>query len=329
MKRAFFKLGNIIRVQSATAAEGFRVDINVKKWKDLGDKNWDFRFADHGPLRQRRYPPRTTKINVAQLHEAVVSRVNEPTFMKSLRERIASTYGLFLSAGLGITVNGVAVKPDLPSIGGYGEKLAAARRRFRTDSIDTLIIAGVTSRDDRRPHGWYVFCNGRMVLQADRSRVTGWGENLPQWHSKYQHFAGYVYFHSSDVRNLPWTTTKQNVVAESAVYQSALGEMQVQARPVLNFLNNLYPDDLVEDQVEERQLLSRARSISLTDLPRKETPFTGAVAPRAREDDAVTIVYKKPKKLVNRVRQQLGYTRLSAGAVGSHTFDYYVKQELG
>lgn len=331
MKRAFFKLGDVIRVRSATTSERFTVDINVKRWMARGDADWDFEFKDHGPLRNRKepYPPKGTRITVGQLHKEVASRFDDPTFLRSLRDKIASTYGLFLSAGLEITVNGGSVRPDLPSMAGHGGKLAPARHELRTGSVDTLIIVGVTPRSDRKPHGWYVFCNGRMVLQADRSRVTGWGDNLPQWHTKYQHFAGYVYFHSGDVRSLPWTTTKQNVVSESPVYQAALAEMQVQARPVLNFLNNLYPDDLVEDEVAEREVLAKARSIPLTDLPRRDTSFTVSFSKRKlSEAETVRIQFSKPKRLVEKVKQRIGRHRMSAGSVGGFTFDYYVKQEL-
>jgi hypothetical protein len=331
MKRAFFKLGEIIRVRSATSTERFIVDINVKRWLARGDGDWDFEFKEHGPLRDSKesYPKRSTRITIGHLHKQVAERFADPAFLRSLRDKIAATYGLFLESGLDITVNGLGIRPDLPSIGGYGERMTPARHQLRTGTVETLIIVGVTPRIDNKPHGWYVFCNGRMVLQADRSRTTGWGDNLPQWHSKYQHFAGYVYFHTGDVRNLPWTTTKQSVVTESPVYQAALAEMQVQARPVLNFLNNLYPDPLTEAEVPEREVLTKARSIPLTSLARSDTSFSVYIKDRSkREIESVSIQFAKPRRLVDRIRRRIGRTRMSASSVGSFTFDYYVKQEL-
>ncbi len=65
---------------------------------------------------------------------------------------------------------------------------------------------------------------------------------IPQWHTKYGHFVGYICFRSDDVDALPWTTTKQGVVFESGVYQAALREMELRARPVIDFLNGLYGD---------------------------------------------------------------------------------------
>lgn len=107
MKRAFFKLGNVIRMQSATDAEWFVVDINVKAWKSRGDDDWDFAFTEHGSLvaRRKAHPPRTTKITITNLHTEIASRLADPSFAKQLRQRIASTYSLFLSsAGLGPSV---------------------------------------------------------------------------------------------------------------------------------------------------------------------------------------------------------------------------------
>lgn len=65
MKRAFFKLGQVIRVQSATTTEWFVVDINVKRWKAKGDDDWDFTFASRGALRKSgpQYQPSTTRIS--------------------------------------------------------------------------------------------------------------------------------------------------------------------------------------------------------------------------------------------------------------------------
>jgi hypothetical protein len=167
-----------------------------------------------------------------------------------------------------------------------------------------------------------------MVIEADKSRTTGWGDNLPQWHTKYRPFAGYVYFRSSDVRELPWTTTKQNVVVDSTVYQAALAEMQVQARPIITFLNNLYPGEYTEDDVAERQILASARTVSLVDLPRTETMFIAKIPAKRDENRLVSIQYRKPRRLLDRIKAHLSRRSMSASAIGEFTFDYYVEQEV-
>jgi len=330
MKRAFFKLGKVITVESATDKEWFKIDIDVEEWRQRGDDDWTFHFTETGKLGSScgRFERHTTRIRVGKLHEDVGRRLGQVSFAKDLAERIAGTYSLFLNAGVKIVANGQDIASTLPTVVRDG-KLRPARKVVRKDDVDILIVAGVSPREDKAPRGWYVFCNGRMVLGPERSHLTGWGEGLPQWHGKFGHFVGYAYFHSSDVRKLPWTTTKQGIVFDSSVYQAALGEMKLQARPVLNFLSDMYPDDAPEQDVPEREVLSHAKAISIDQLPRESVAFKADMEEEKKKNEnrQVRIQYSKPQKKIDLIRQQLRKPRISASAVGVHTFDYYIEQE--
>src|SRR6202041_1877732 len=87
---------------------------------------------------------------------------------------------------------------------------APLRQSYEDDGVKVEIIAGMSSappdstdpdepsRIDRTS-GWYVLCNGRAVLTADRSIVTGWGSfNWPSWHNQYNGFIGVVLFSAAD-----------------------------------------------------------------------------------------------------------------------------------
>jgi len=132
-----------------------------------------------------------TSIRVTHLTDGAGDRFGEASFQRALAERISITYALFIQAGITIVVNGATVKSTLPSVasGTY----QPVSKRIRKEGVDSLIIAGVTPGADKVPRGWYVFCNGRMVLEADKTRDTGWGTLLPVFHSKYNHFVGFVY----------------------------------------------------------------------------------------------------------------------------------------
>jgi len=242
--------------------------------------------------------------------------------------RIAATYALFISAALSIQLRGELISSNLPALGSY-DRLTPGRKVLHHEGVDVLIVAGVTPAEDKVPHGWYVFCNGRMVLQADRSRVTGWGDVLPQWQPKYRRFVGYVYFRSDDVRRLPWMTTKQGVVFESSLYQTALAEMVVQARPVTTFLNNLYPGEQLAEGVIERELLARVQPLLITEVPKTEGRFKVNLGKEKAnlENRLVTIQYKKTRKDIDRARECLKQPSLSAAKIGEYTFDYFLKQE--
>jgi hypothetical protein len=331
MKRAFFKMGRQILVDSHTETEWFTIDINVDEWQKKGDRNWDFEFKETGA----RFPndgkgPAGTTIRVTRLHDDVRERFTHASFHNELMNRIAATYALFISAGLTIQLQGESIPSNLPTLGTSDDRLTPGRKVLQHDGVDVLIVAGVTPAEDKvPPHGWYVFCNGRMVLEADRTRVTGWGDGLPQWQPKYRRFVGYAYFRSDDVRRLPWMTTKQGVVFESSLYQTALAEMVVQARPVITFLNNLYPGEQLPEGVLERKLLAQVQPVLITEVPKAEGRFKVDLAREKsrQENRLINISYKKPQKDIDRARECIKGPGLSAKKIGEYTFEYFLKQE--
>ena len=331
MKRSFFKLGRKISVQSETQVESFCIEIDVDEWTSKGDEDWDFSFSEVASLAKPPDAPGTT-ITITHLTEAARRRCGLAGFAAILREKLGSAYALFLAAGLEIEVNGEPATSKLPASVTAGEQIQPARQQFTFGGVDVLIIAGVSPGDDRRRHGWYVFCNGRMILDADKTEVTGWvgGRGLPKWHTKFGHFVGYLYFRSDDVHKLPWRTTKQGVVSDSAVYQRALAEMQVQARPVLGFLSKLYPGEIEADKIPEREGLRKEAAVSITKLARDDATFK-FTPPRPRTDRSETLIsvqYKKKKGEIEHVKNCIdSLGSASARKVGEYAFDYLKAQE--
>jgi hypothetical protein len=166
-----------------------------------------------------------------------------------------------------------------------------------------------------------------MVLEADKTSLTGWGDGMPNFHSKFNHFVGLVYFGSTDVRNLPWRTTKQGVEKEAPVYQVALSEMRVQSRPILDYLNTMYPAELEAVGVEERELLDSAQVLTLPSLSKGEATFE-VTRPPQKTRTHINIQYKRPRELVEMISSYLGDPTLPASRVGEHTFDYFIASEI-
>ena len=221
MKRAFFKMGRKISISSNTTTEEFKIDINVDEWEKT--KEWDFPFTD---AKQKKSAVTGTSLEVTKLDPVVSTQFGLTTTKNILLERISTAYALFLKAGLTVKVNSTPAVGDIPELA-ESKNLRLVRQQTKKDGVDILIMAGTTPAADRTPRGWYVFCNGRLVLDGDKTDRTGWGlDNFPIFHSKYNHFLGYVYFRSKDVRKLPWTTTKEGVLRESPVYQAALADMR-------------------------------------------------------------------------------------------------------
>ena len=99
--------------------------------------------------------------------------------------------------------------------------------RLEDDEVRVEIIGGMAapppesidpSEDDEgdKRFGWYVVCNGRIVLAADKSNVSGWGtDDWPQWHYQYSGFIGIILFTAPNAVALPLTTTKRSVETSS------------------------------------------------------------------------------------------------------------------
>ena len=321
MKRAFFKIGDRISISSHTSTEEFRIDIDVNEWKAKAE-DWTFPFSF---ARQRNSKRGGTTIAVSDVHATVREQFQAASFRNLLLEKISTAYALFLKAGLKIRINDEPAVPDMPEFG-ESASLRTHRHMVRVADVDILFMVGVSPERDKTPRGWYVFCNGRLVLDADQTRRTGWGvESHPHFHTKYNHFLGYVYFRSRDVQKLPWTTTKDGIVWESPIYQRALSEMRILSRPVLDFLNSLYSDVRAQSE-PERVLLKEAKAVDPTEVAQRKDTVFQAKATKEPGDSEISIQYKRPKRKIDEIKKKLGKLSMSAYRVGEYTFDWFYER---
>lgn len=321
MKRALFKIGRQISITSHTTDEEWRIDIPVDEWENEPNQ-WNFPFTY---ARKKEHKTGGTEIHISSLAPTVADQFLSKSFKTILIEKISRAYALFLKAGVRIKVNSQDLKADIPELG-ESKRLRAVRHLIKRDGVDILIIAGLSPRDDKTPRGWYVFLNGRMVLDADKTERTGWGSDPhPAFHSKYNHFLGYVFFRSQDVQKLPWTTTKEGVNREAPIYQYALAEMRLLSRPVLDFLNTLYPD-LKEQSEPEHALFKEASPLAPQTIASRANTVFKAEVKKQSEDELISIQYKRPQKKLNKIKEALGKSRMSASRIGEYTFDWFYER---
>ena len=92
--------------------------------------------------------------------------------------------------------------------------------------------------DGDKRFGWYVVCNGRIVLAADKTTIAGWGtDDWPQWHRQYSGFVGIILFTAANAAALPLTTTKRSVDTSSEVYRRARPRMREITRKWIDYTN--------------------------------------------------------------------------------------------
>jgi hypothetical protein len=329
MKRAFFKLGKKVELYTRTKKDESAVIWDINQWLELGEAEWDISFSDVNDLSIKyKYKTPGTIIKVEELNEATRLRFGQVDFIKNLRDRLQTGYALFIKSGFRIMLNGTEISQNLP-VFAKSDEFGLSVKKIKYNDVDIVLEAGISPIKDRTPRGWYVFCNGRMVLEADKTKETGWGILLPQFHPKYNHFLGFASFKSQNVKSLPWSSSKWGVERDSPVYLYALEEMQIQTEPVINLLDR-WKDIRDEDDVSTvalKDLLSDVQEISLFASAQNEMLFE--YKPKRPKSDVTRISFLKPKTLVESVKQALGNPKMKNSAVGELTFDYYVERELG
>jgi hypothetical protein len=102
--------------------------------------------------------------------------------------------------------------------------------------------------------------------------------------------------------------------------------MQIQAKPITNFLGKKYPGDILAEGIFEKKIHESAKAIPLDELPKQETVFVIHKKPRG-EYKVINIAYKKPRDLFEKVKNCIGRAGISAKEVGEYTFDYFVNKE--
>src|SRR5260370_19032605 len=259
LKRALFKIGRHFEIQSRTPKEGFRASVDIVEWAKKDSKPDDWRIPltfieGSGSLEKA-----GTTIKITRLTEEVKSRMKDPTLETDLYTAISKTYLLFLERYTNVFLQKSTVKPWVVPFGKSRDVKPAHRDfyiKLRDGTVRVKLIASLAERGARNEWayeraGWYVFCNNRAVLAADKSELTGWGlAGLPKYHSKYNGFIGLLFFQSKAPLLLPWRTTKRGINPDAIAYQRIRPEMAAAARPIISFLNDMYPSDIPEELSE-------------------------------------------------------------------------------
>ena len=338
MKRSFFKIGNKFTVESTTSNSKFVVSENVEEWKRKDE--WTFEFqGEVQECGEYEACDIGTRILIEELHESVADDLGLENFLSQLRQELTIAYSLKIKKGLSISLNEVDIHPN-PLNFRNSDKIKVAKfekeyKYFGSREIDTPVrvrlYAGVSERS-LDEGGWYVFCNERMVLEADQTEITGWGTKtgFPKYHPDFAFFRGYAFFESDDATYLPWTTTKTGIDYDSPIYKSVKQEICQLTAPVITFLRKMADEkSRVERGEISESLLEKAYSqTSLHSVFEANTsttfqmPEQSAIPPNQKRG---TIQYNKPIEEINLVKELLDVS--SNKEVGEKTFDYYLLNE--
>lgn len=321
LKRAMFKSGNKIEIISDHRQGGFELKLNVREWARVQKEPWTFEITPRPPEKSHF----GTRITITDLHEEVRRRIDDGLFLDQLRERISRTYSFFIGRIVDITVNNVPTPKESFDI---GENFGNAK--FESGKVSCNITAGIASTANEkyrdRNGGWFVFCNGRAILFADKSTLTGWGvAGLPIFQPKHRPFLGIVFFVSTDPELLPWTTTKASVDVENAVWQLAKRHMVTVGRVITGYLDKRYKRDGTEVSPEELQDISGEKVSVLSAAVAEPREFR---IPTKSHLKTTTIQYKAKTEDVKKIESYLHKPNMGGSEVGRYTFNYFLKNEV-
>lgn len=339
MKRAIFKIGKYFRIESTTKSSRFVVEEDVENWS----KNpiWEFRFTELDENMKNPKDRIGTTITVSRLHEDVAEEFELDNFKTELKNELETRIQDPISKGLTVTLNKIPLKFE-PRVFLTDDRLRPAYKELKYPErgkklVYVKLFCGLGKSEDRAAAGWHIFCNGRLILEGDKSAVTGWGEEnagikIPGFHGQYNHLRGYAYFDSDDPGRLPWNTTKTGLDIDSPVYRATKLEMMKLMLPVKNFLDRLKKEkEDIKDETESGPLEQIVEESDVADLEEVKwrSVFTMPKVPERpvrRGPVMQRIQYHKPLNQVNQVKKAL--KARSFKQVGEKTFDYFYNAEV-
>lgn len=328
MKRAIFKIGRMCTVFSHADDASFKVTIDVGEWKIAVP--WDFEYAD-----LERSDARGTRIEITALNDRVKDMLGDTVFKNDLMKDIARDYAFFIQQGLQITV-GSDIVPTYKFQLRQSDQLWPSVEQYEDNGVRIRILAGLVDDlpddipDELKPEkveraGWFVICNDRVVLAADKTAATIWGDdNFNVWHPQYNAFAGFVFFHADDQSKLPWTTTKRELDPASPLYRRAISRMKTVTKVFMDYTNRRKADIETAKAAE----VPRVR-MDISELKQAQTFRLPVIAAATTRPHMINIQFQRDKRDVEEIKCHLGNVGMSARDVGIKTFEYFREVELG
>lgn len=338
LKRALFKMGSKFIINSIHAKSDFSMDIDVIEWSKKDQ--WDFELVLNDQHHDK--SEHGTSILVTNLYENISSEFSQGAVRTNLINEISKAHSLIIQKGVNIFVNGHLINRNEFKIK-FSKDLQPEIISFNYPSnedpqVSIKIIAGVDyGISDREKHkgGWYVFCNDRLVLDADQSTITGWDSEtedmrITKYHPDYAYFRGYVLINSDDAGLLPWTTTKTGLDADSSVYQAVYFEMRKIMYKINTFLKRRadedknYKKDLLDSNPITELIEEVTPSVDFTSIEAKDLDFSyTAPTPVQTTPSGGTITYWKTTEELELLKDYFEVT--TNKDVGEKTFDYFLK----
>jgi hypothetical protein len=179
-------------------------------------------------------------------------------------------------------------------------------------------------------------CNDRVVLPYDKTRQTGWGwGGVPSYHTQFIAITGFVIF-DGNPSDLPMTTTKRGVDANSPLYTTVRERMQSGLLNFTKFTNDWKGFDVSHVFVkadplslpEIQKLADKGRvKFSTVKGEGKQRQALPHLPEHPNEVTDKLISFRRPIKDVKAVSQLLFETEdRKPSEVGAECFDFVLRK---
>lgn len=255
MKRSIFKIGRDFVVESKTEFDSFKVYMTRDEWIELknpqGEETWKFHLDDCDLNMEC-----GVNIRITGLSDSLKTYLKWTKNIENLKTKIASSYRDAIKNDVSIRVNGDSIIYADETL--YESPLLQPYvNTFILKDVNIKVIAGVGDPAPKEA-GWNIVCNGRTVIERDRTELTGWesnysiedeedldvvlldgGKNIPAFHNDFARFRGYVYIDTEDANKLPLNTTKDGIDRQHPIYEFIFKEMIIVMKKMLPALRKL------------------------------------------------------------------------------------------
>tara|TARA_R110002049_G_scaffold42514_2_gene126557 strand:+ start:505 stop:1833 length:1329 start_codon:yes stop_codon:yes gene_type:complete len=338
MKRALFKLGNNFMVSSSTLTDYFSMSVDVNGWKNKNE--WTFDFERNGE-HVVDVSETGTNINVTSLHDQTKSAFSESSFIQELYNQLELDHMYNINKGLKIYFNGNLLKSKILNLRVSDSLKVGVWEKDFPNGVSVKLIVGVGPQDEQAG-GWYIFCNDRLIVGPDTSKMTGWtgkmGDGVANYHHQYRRFRGFAFFNAEDSSNLPWNTTKTGMNTDSPVYKAVRQQMIVMMKVVINgFLNYLKKEresgytgnQVLHSALKDTNSINIANTEKLSAYYSQDKSFNYPTPDKSSSVVApgeTTIKFRADKEDVKKVKKFFNVT--TNPEVGLKSFQYVIDNEI-
>lgn len=231
LKRALFRLGTKYALKSDTGG-GSAASMSFTR-ADLATVSSDLTAHRLPSLGRERFV-----IAITRFESGVEHHLSSARDSGELARDLSRRYGIFISKGLKIVLNGVEVPAFMPTLRDDGLVAIHATNLVAENGVSIFIDAGMHSatklpgevgyspmiaKSLTDQYGWYFVCNDRIVRVASHEPRLGW---TTKWHQEYYGFLGWVRFVAENPEDLPWDTKKTLIDPNSLSFRTIIERLQ-------------------------------------------------------------------------------------------------------